>query len=121
MVDETSVITSRRLFLRAFIEQNLVCPKLSLDFIATAMGYSTSYLHQLFKGEGESIGRYIIRRRLEESARSLRDRQQHGRMISTIAYQWGFKSTAHFTRAFKEHYAVTPREYRALNTNFHCV
>ncbi len=31
--------------------------------------------------------------------------------IQEIAYQCGFVSTAHFSRAFKERYAMTPREF----------
>ncbi|MDO3384220.1 AraC family transcriptional regulator [Gilvimarinus sp. SDUM040013] len=37
-------------------------------------------------------------------------------MISDIAYDWGFSSNAHFSRAFKKYTGLSPREYRSLHS-----
>jgi AraC-like DNA-binding protein len=35
------------------------------------------------------------------------------RQIGEIAYAWGFASLSHFSRSFKERFALSPSEYRA--------
>ena len=36
----------------------------------------------------------------------------HHRSVSDIAFSWGFNDAAHFSRAFKERFRVTPKEFR---------
>lgn len=112
VVAESSVVASRRLLIKEYIERNLCESKLSPCNIARRIGYSTSYVHHLFKGEKESITQYIIRRRLEEAAEMLANNAYLSRTISEIACTWGFNSLTHFGRAFKNLHGVTPREYR---------
>lgn len=116
-VAETSLTASRRLLIKEFIEQNLVNEYLSPAVIAKRFGYTTSYIHQLFKGENESISHYIIRRRVEEASKALADESFNGRTIGEIAYSWGFNSLSHFGRAFKSRFGCTPTEYRRLRRN----
>ena len=113
-VAETSLTASRRLLIKEFIELNLVNEWLSPSAIANRFGYTTSYIHQLFKGENESISHYIIRRRVEEASKSLADDSFDGRRIGDIAYSWGFNSLSHFGRAFRSRFGCTPSEYRRL-------
>ena len=110
--EETCSISARRIIIRDFIEKNLSHPDLSPVFIAQALKFSVPYLHELFKGEGESICRYITRRRLEIAAKTLRDPQLKSISVSSIAYQQGFKSTTHFGRIFKQQFGCPPTEYR---------
>ena len=35
--------------------------------------------------------------------------------ISDVAFRWGFNDAGHFSRAFKDQFGVTPREYRQDN------
>lgn len=38
---------------------------------------------------------------------------QHARLsISEICFRWGFNGSAHFSRAFREQYGLSPREFR---------
>jgi len=111
-VAESSLTASRRLLIKEFIEQNLVNDDLTPSMIARRFGYTTSYIHQLFKGENESISHYIIRRRVEEACKALADRSFDGRTIGEIAYSWGFNSLSHFGRAFKSRVGTTPTEFR---------
>jgi AraC-like DNA-binding protein len=32
--------------------------------------------------------------------------------ISEICFRWGFNGSAHFSRAFRDQYGVSPREFR---------
>jgi AraC-like DNA-binding protein len=67
----------------------------------------------IFAREGECISSYVLRRRLEETARQLVDPRWRGRSICEIAFTWGFNSAPHFSRSFREQFGMPPREYRA--------
>jgi AraC-like DNA-binding protein len=103
-----------RIRLLEHIETNLRNPELTPAAIARMGHVSTRYLHLLFKQQGESVRRYVQRRRLEECARVLRDRLRDSKSVTEIACEQGFNSTSQFCRAFREHYGVTPTEYRTL-------
>jgi AraC-like DNA-binding protein len=105
-------MTSRRLVIKEFIERHLNNAELSPSVIARRFGYTTSYIHQLFKGENESISHYILRRRLEGASKVLANDSFSNRPIGEIACDWGFNSLTHFGRAFKDQYGLAPTEYR---------
>jgi AraC-like DNA-binding protein len=42
----------------------------------------------------------------------LRDPRRNGQSVAQIAFTNGFEDAAHFTRAFKRRYAVTPGQWR---------
>jgi AraC family transcriptional regulator, positive regulator of tynA and feaB len=58
------------------------------------------------------VGCYILRRRLEECARLLTTALHSGRTVGAIAMDCGFNSVNNFAKVFREHYGVTPTEYR---------
>lgn len=62
---------------------------------------------------GVTVGELINRERLRCAASQL---QTTSLEIIEIAYNCGYKSLSHFYKRFKEHYGVTPRQYR-LQTN----
>ena len=95
-----------------YIEANLGDPELTPASIAQMGHISRRYLHLLFREQGESVGRYVQRRRMEECARALRDRLRATSSITEIACEYGFNSAAHFCRAFRECYGTTPSEFR---------
>jgi len=109
---ESAIVTVRRSQVRNFIEANLKDPTLSVGSIAKTFRISPRYLHILFAQEGETVGEYIRRRRMDECHRRLEDPNWRHRSITELAYGWGFNSTTHFARVFKERYGVTPREHR---------
>ncbi|MFM0166441.1 helix-turn-helix domain-containing protein [Paraburkholderia sediminicola] len=37
----------------------------------------------------------------------------HHRTIAEVAYSWAFSDNTHFSRAFKQEYGMSPRDYRA--------
>ncbi|HEY6927650.1 MAG TPA: helix-turn-helix domain-containing protein [Steroidobacteraceae bacterium] len=101
-----------RIRLLEHIESNLRNPDLTPALIARMGHVSTRYLHLLFEQQGESVRRYVQRRRLEECARVLRDSLRSSKSVTEIACEQGFNSTSQFCRAFRERYGVTPTEYR---------
>lgn len=96
---------------KQFIEAQLGNPELSVEGIASGLGVSSRYLRGLFHG-GEKLSHYILRRRLEESANQLANVLYQNCSITSIAFRCGFNSTAHFSRAFKAQFSMTPRDYR---------
>jgi len=97
---------------RQIIEQQLRNPELGPGLIARSMKVSTRYLRMIFAGADEQVSSYIMRRRLEESARQLVDAHWQGRSICEIAFGWGFNSAPHFSRSFRDRFGMSPRQYR---------
>jgi AraC-like DNA-binding protein len=96
----------------AHIDANLARSDLSAEELARHMGCSRRYLHRAFEGDGMTLERFIWNRRLERSREALMARDRGARSISEIAFACGFNSSAHFSRAFKNKYDITPRELR---------
>jgi AraC-like DNA-binding protein len=96
----------------AHIDANLARSDLSAEDIAQHMGCSRRYLHRAFEGEGTTLERFIWDQRLERSKEALTSPARATTSISEIAFACGFNSSAHFSRAFKSRFGVTPREMR---------
>ena len=115
LIAASSVVGGRYARARLFIEQNLGEPDLGPHTVARALNVSARYLRMIFAREGECISSYVLRRRLEETARQLADPRWRGRSICQIAFTWGFNSAPHFSRSFRERFGMPPRAYRAQN------
>lgn len=113
--EESSVAVARREQVRSYIESHLHDPALTPARLAAAMHLSTRRLHQLYEADGETVGAYILRRRLEECARAIADPSQRGRTVTEIAFLHGFNNASHFGRVFRERFATTPSEFRNKN------
>ncbi len=110
--EASSVAVARREQVRAYIESHLHDPTLTPGRLAVAVHLSPRRLHQLFEADGETVGAYILRRRLEECARAMTDPTQRGRTVTEIAFLHGFNNASHFGRVFRERFAATPSEFR---------
>lgn len=97
---------------RQTIEGLLAEPDLRLGQAAEAAGFSPRYLQKLFAAAGESFTHYVRLRRLERCRLDLTSPLYAETPISSIAFRWGFNGSAHFSRAFRQQYGVSPREYR---------
>ena len=103
----------QRARLQSFIDSRLYDPDLSVDCIARACNMSVRSVHRAFAfDEPGSVSKYIRMRRVCHCAADLRDPRQANRSITDICFSWGFNSTSHFSRLFKEQLGVTPRDYR---------
>ena len=103
----------RRQQVMDFIDNHLCDPALSPSMIADACGMTVRYLHVLFEEGDESVQRFIIRRRLEECARTLEQHAINTRSIAAIALEHGFTSPTHFGRVFRQRFGLSPGEFRA--------
>ncbi|MGN9790455.1 helix-turn-helix domain-containing protein [Streptomyces sp. OZ13] len=101
---------------RDHINRNLGDPDLTPEQIARTHRISVRYLHRLFEGEGTTVGGLIRQRRLEECGRELARRGRTAPTVSAVSQRWGFVNPAHFSRAFRAAYGVSPREWRDLRT-----
>ncbi|MET8772017.1 helix-turn-helix domain-containing protein [Streptomyces sp. NPDC004658] len=101
--------------IRAHIDRELGDPSLSPESIARAHHISVRYLHRLFEGEGITVSRLIQQRRLEACGRELARRARVTPTVSAVARRWGFVNPAHFSRAFRAAYGLSPREWRTLH------
>jgi AraC family transcriptional regulator, positive regulator of tynA and feaB len=109
-VNGSSLVTRHRVRIQLYIEDHLREPDLTPTQIAHCLGLTSGYVHRLFSSKGETVGHYILRRRLQECYRALTDRMQAHRSITTIAFSYGFNSLPHFCRKFREAYGLTPRD-----------
>jgi AraC family transcriptional activator of tynA and feaB len=109
---KTSAGTVRREQIHSYIELHLHDPSLTPSSVAAAVHLSSRRIHQLFEADAETVGAYILRRRLEECARAMADVSQCSRTITEIAFLHGFNNASHFGRVFRERYNSTPRDYR---------
>jgi AraC-like DNA-binding protein len=82
---------------------------LDVTSVAAALNVSSSCLSRALKAEGLSAMRYAYSLRIEHAGQLLANVPQL--MIREVADQCGFLNAAHFSRVFKEHHGMTPREF----------
>ncbi|HNV71884.1 MAG TPA: helix-turn-helix domain-containing protein [Candidatus Ozemobacteraceae bacterium] len=98
------------------IQKNLD-KQLSLDAVAEEAGFSPFHFHRVFAGVvGEPLHAYVRRARLERAALELE--RMPDRSITEIALDYGFSSSANFSRAFKEAFGASAREFREARTHY---
>lgn len=109
---ETSVRRARLRSIKAFIDENLSNPSLSLALIAKRMDVSLSYLHRLFKDSGGSASEWIWLRRLQRCYEMITLAEHAQTSITDIAYSMGFSSSSHFSNLFRETFGIRPSDLR---------
>ena len=98
--------------LKSYILTHLRDSELSMPRAAAAIGISPRYASDLMAAEQISFRSYVQAQRLERCRRDLSDPAQLARHVSEIAFAWGFNDLAHFSRAFKQRFGASPREWR---------
>src|ERR1700694_2883333 len=94
-----------------FIESHLA-DQLTLDDIAAIGRVSRFHMVRAFAAAtGLSVMRYVRARRLSEAARALADGAPD---ILNVALDADYGSHEAFTRAFRDHFGVTPETVRSL-------
>lgn len=98
--------------LKAQIRTHLADPDLSLSETAATLGISPRYVNDLLADEDTSFQRHVLAERLAKCRRDLASPMLARRHISEIAFAWGFNDLSHFGRVFREHFGMSPRDYR---------
>lgn len=95
--------------IREYIEANLA-ETLSLQHLAELVHLSPWHFARLFRVSfGQPPHRYLLHRRLERARHLLRSSDAK---IMAIALECGFSDQSQFTRAFRQHFGMTPGRYR---------
>jgi AraC family transcriptional activator of tynA and feaB len=105
--DDSALLVSTR----NYVDSHLGDPALDPARIARAHGVSRRRLYELFATTEEPVWAYIRRRRLGQAYDEL-TRFPPQRSIATIGRSVGYTSAAHFTRAFRAHFNLTPSDLR---------
>lgn len=98
---------------RIYIESHLDDPDLDPPQVAAALKISVGYLHSVMRAQSTSVERLMTTLRLDRAREALTDPRMSDRTIARVAMDWGFADAAHFSRAFKSRFGITPRECRS--------
>jgi len=91
------------------VEHNLSNSDFGIADITEALGISRSLLHLKMKNIlGLSMGDYIRNKRLDKACEMLRQ----GYNVSETAYDTGFSDPNYFSKTFKKHIGVSPKDYK---------
>lgn len=87
----------------------------TLEDAAVLVNLSPNYLSRIYKERtGHSFTDYLVETRMQKAAEFLRGIEYRH---YEIAYMVGYENPKNFSRAFKQYYKVTPKEYRERETN----
>ena len=106
--DRREVIMER---INTYVRDNLN-QSITISELAESLGYSVSYLRAVFRERlGVSLGRYIRESRLSEAAQLL---QVPAVKVTDVAERCGFESLVVFSRAFKNAFGISPKDYSKM-------
>lgn len=111
----TAMEYKRRVCIAMNYISNNLSDSLSLEKVAKAAFFSTFHFHRIFKAVvGETVSDFIRRLRLETAANQLISNKY--RNITRIAMDCGFSSSQNFSKAFRQHFGMTPSAYKKSKT-----
>jgi AraC-like DNA-binding protein len=99
--------------IRSYIDQHLTKRTLNPESIATALRLSRTTLYRVLAAEG-GINAYITARRLDRCFDAIVHDRTRKISITETAFAHGFNSEAHFSRAFRARFGISPSEARRL-------
>jgi AraC family transcriptional regulator len=98
--------------IKRYIREHLDEP-LGRDLLAGLAGFSVPHFHRIFAAHvGESIASYVRRARMERAAQQI---LAGAASITAIAADSGYETHSAFTKAFRQHFGISPAELRALD------
>jgi AraC-like DNA-binding protein len=95
---------------KRYIRANCQDPGLTPETVAAEIGASRTSLYRAFQSEG-GVSEFIRATRLDAARAALVDPADR-RRIGEIAFAYGFGSEAHFSRAIRNAFGVSPGELR---------
>lgn len=87
-----------------------ISPELSLEKVAEHFCLTPNYLSKIFHEYNQmTFSNYLKEAKLKKAAQLLKDKNL---LVQTIAEEVGYSTPNYFNRIFKEHYGITPLQYR---------
>lgn len=84
---------------------------LSLSALAGVLNVNASYLSALFRKEtGQTVTEYVNEKRMQAGAHLLKTTRLQ---VQTIAQHCGISDVNYFSKIFKKHYGMTPKQFRS--------
>ena len=81
---------------------------LTLEELSKVASFSKYHFHRIFKSiVGENVSDYIRRVRLSSTTLKFKTNQK----ITKIALDSGYETNSSFSKAFKKHFGITPKEF----------
>jgi AraC-like DNA-binding protein len=96
-----------------YIDAHLNDHRLTPETLAYSFHMSRATLYRLFEDEGGIVA-YILGRRLDRCYAILATSLDGERTIGAIAFEHGFASDAHFSRAFRRRFGMAPGDARRM-------
>lgn len=105
--DEIPVTTIH--YIKRYVKAHLT-QDLSLSQISEVTGYNPTYLSRLFKEQtGETLNRYITRKKMEYITRLMQDPSYS---LQQIVEESGFATRSYFHQFIKKETGMAPKQYR---------
>jgi len=95
-----------------FMEMYASNPQLAPEHVAEGVGVSLRVLQKAFQAQGTTITAQLLETRLHRAI-TLLDRMGKSVTIGHIGERAGFTSPSRFSKAFRDHFGETPRDWRA--------
>ena len=100
--------------IKKYIEENYMID-IKLDMFAKKYFMTKEYLLKKFKDiYGFGIYEYVIKVRMEKAMKMLESTDLR---VQEVSDKVGFKDSNYFSKAFKKHYGISPKEYREAREN----
>ena len=92
----------------AYVDANLA-EKITLQMIAKQFSVSVSTVTQLFQKQSEeTFHNFVTKRRMAMADKLIRE----GMPLEQVGKAAGYQDHSTFYRAFRQHFGISPREYR---------
>ena len=102
--------TEARIFESLRLIEERIKERLTVEQLAKSAYFSKFYYQRVFRETvGESVMRYVSKRRITLAAKELADTDDS---VLDIALRWGYDSHEGFSRSFRAYMGISPREYR---------
>jgi AraC family transcriptional regulator len=115
MVTDTQMLTDydeRIYHVQKYVREH-TDEELNREVLAAVAGFSVPHFHRIFTAHvGENIASYVRRVRLERAGQKLR---MGAVDITEVALAAGYDTHAAFSKAFKQHFGLSPSEFRQLD------
>jgi YesN/AraC family two-component response regulator len=99
----------------AVIDTDLTC-ELNLHSLAALHNINPSYLSTLFRKEtGKTLTEYITTARMDAAAKLLKTTSLQ---VQTVAQHCGISDVNYFSKLFRRHFGVAPKQFREQNYAF---